>query len=85
MRCKIFPEISFKVPRLESDVWIPIVPNIERCAPLQVRHMRLRWGCQCERGIQNGGDRGCRLSERFEAGVSGRDYGARSQFSNEDT
>lgn len=39
---EILPEIGLKVPRLESNVWIPIIPNVERCAALQIRHMRLR-------------------------------------------
>ena len=48
MRCEILPEIRFKVPRLERDVWVPVVPNIERCATLQVRQVSLRWRCQRE-------------------------------------
>lgn len=50
---EILPEIGLKVPRLEGNVWIPVVPNIERCAALQIRHMRLWRRCQRKRGIQD--------------------------------
>jgi hypothetical protein len=84
MRCEILPEICLEVPRLESDIWIPVGPNVERRATLQIRHMRL-WGrSQSERRVQDGRNRAGCLSEQFEAGITGRDDGPRSQFGDQD-
>ena len=86
MRGKIVPQIHIlKVPRFKAHVWIPVGVDVERCTALQISHSGSERRRQCERRVQDRRDGTCCAGEEVETGVSGRDDGARSQFSDQDT